>query len=397
MATYIIGYAVIILVVAFIVFSKLVRRKILFGNTIAMQRIFANPLLHYSIKRILSSLISIALAMLVTFFLIRLAKPADQTCGVLFGGIKMKNPALYELRCTAWKESMGLSGSYAEQLLRFFYSLIPFPKLICNVEATSQIEYADPGNYNLISSCRTVVFDLGRIYKYPNVQDGTLVTDYLLQKSAISFRIGIYAVIIELALGYPFGILMAKYQNGVFDRIGKGYIMIIDAIPGIAYYYIWMAILCLGFGLPYRYSATENTFVSSLPAIITMGVTGMSGIGLWVRRYMVDEFNADYVKFARSKGLRENRIMTIHILRNAVVPLVRTFPSAVIGALLGSYFLENMYGIPGIGGTLLAAQNNSNVWLIQGIILFSAILSVTSYLLGDIVTAAVDPRISFEG
>ena len=173
--------------------------------------------------------------------------------------------------------------------------------------------------------------------------------------------------------------------------------MIIDAIPGIAYYYIWMAILCLGFGLPYRYDATGNTFVSSLPAIITMGVTGMSGIGLWVRRYMVDEFNGDYVKFARSKGLKENRIMTIHILRNAVVPLVRTFPSAIIGALLGSYFLENMYGIPGIGGTLLSAQNNSNVWLIQGIILFSAFLSVTSYLLGDIVTAAVDPRISFEG
>jgi oligopeptide transport system permease protein len=121
----------------------------------------------------------------------------------------------------------------------------------------------------------------------------------------------------------------------------------------------------------------------------------MAGIGLWVRRYMVDEFTADYVKFARSKGLKENRIMTIHILRNTVVPLVRTFPSAVIGALLGSYFIENMYGIPGIGNALMVAQNTSNAWLIQGIILFSALLSVLSYLFGDIVTAAVDPRISF--
>ena len=127
----------------------------------------------------------------------------------------------------------------------------------------------------------------------------------------------------------------------------------------------------------------------------TMGVTGMSGIGLWVRRYMVDEFNSDYVKFARSKGLSENRIMGIHILRNAVVPLVRTFPSAIIGALMGSYFIENMYGIPGIGNALMVAQNTSNAWLIQGIILFSALLSVLSYLFGDIVTAAVDPRISF--
>ena len=153
-------------------------------------------------------------------------------------------------------------------------------------------------------------------------------------------------------------------------------------------------ILCNLFKLPFQYDSTNLS--SYLPAILTMGITGMSGIGLWVRRYMVDEFNGDYVKFARSKGLKENRIMTIHILRNAVVPLVRTFPSAVIGALLGSYFIENMYGIPGIGNALMAAQGTVNVWLIQGIILFSAMLSVLSYLFGDIVTAAVDPRISFE-
>ena len=391
MATYIIGYAVIILLIAFIVFSVLVKKKVLFGNTIPMQRIFANPLLHYSIKRVLSSLISIALAMLVTFFLIRLAKPADQTCGTLFD---RKNEALFLMQCQAWKEAMGMSGSIFEQLLKFFYSMIPFPKLICKTEFTTVTINGIDQVRGVISECRTVIFNLGRIYKVDNVADGYLVTDYLLSRAAVSFRIGIFAVIIELALGYPFGILMAKYQNGVFDRIGKGYIMIIDAIPGVAYYYIWMAILCNLIKLPFQYDAAD--IASYLPAILTMGITGMSGIGLWVRRYMVDEFNADYVKFARSKGLKENRIMTIHILRNAVVPLVRTFPSAVIGALLGSYFIENMYGIPGIGNALMLSQNTSNVWLIQGIILFSAILSVLSYLFGDIVTAAVDPRISFE-
>ena len=94
-----------------------------------------------------------------------------------------------------------------------------------------------------------------------------------------------------------------------------------------------------------------------LPLILTMGFTGMAGIGLWVRRYMVDEFNSDYVKFARSKGLSEGRILSVHILRNAVVPLVRTFPSAVIGALFGSYYLENIYSINGIGGAVMTAIN----------------------------------------
>ena len=387
MATFIIGYSAIAFVVIFIVFSILVKKKILFGHTIAMQRIFANPLLHYSIKRVLSSLISIALAMLVTFFLIRIAKPADAQCSKMFYDPKLPE-AVFQAKCSAWKENMGLSGSIAEQLLKFFYSVIPFPKLIC------ETHYDDIINKRVFSDCRVIVFDLGRIYGISGIQDGMLVTDYMISRMGISFKIGIFAVIIELALGYPFGILMAKYQNGVFDRIGKTYIMIIDAIPGVAYYYIWMAILCMLFKLPYKYSA--DNVLSYLPAIITMGIGGMSGIGLWVRRYMVDEFNSDYVKFARSKGLSENRIMGIHILRNAVVPLVRTFPSAVIGALMGSYFVESMYSINGIGGALLSAQETSNTWLLQGIILFSAFLSVISYLLGDIVTASVDPRISFE-
>ena len=391
MATFIVGYALIFLVVAFIIFSILVKKKVLFGHTIAMQRIFANPLLHYSIRRVLSSLISIALAMLVTFFLIRIAKSPEQMCS-RFNDIK-KPAEVIALQCETFKQQMGLSGSIFEQLVRFFYSVIPFPKLICQTSFDLTTINGVTSYKGYITDCRTIVFDLGRIYDLNGVDDGTLVTDYMLSRMGISFKIGIFAVILELALGYPFGILMAKYQNGVFDKIGKGYIMIIDAIPGVAYYYIWMALLCNLIKLPYTYDS--GNVLSYLPAIITMGVTGASGIGLWVRRYMVDEFNADYVKFARSKGLSENRIMTIHILRNAVVPLVRTFPSAVIGALMGSYYLENMYAINGIGRALITANNSNNVWLIQGLILFTAFLSVISYLLGDIVTALVDPRISF--
>lgn len=110
---------------------------------------------------------------------------------------------------------------------------------------------------------------------------------------------------------------------------------------------------------------------------------------------MVDEFTSDYVKFARAKGLSENRIMFTHVLRNAIVPLIRSIPSAVIGALLGTYFLENIYSINGIGAALLVANNTNNAMLLQAIIIISALLSIVSYLLGDIVTAMVDPRVSF--
>jgi oligopeptide transport system permease protein len=282
---------------------------------------------------------------------------------------------------------MGFSGTIIEQLGSFFFNILPFPKTLCHTSI-------DPAkNLVYITDCRNFIFNFGTIYRIGGVPEGTYVLDYIGPRMMVSFKIGIWAVVLQLALGYPFGILMAKYQNKAFDKIGKAYIISIDAIPGVAYYYIWMALLCGLLALPNKYNPDD--FLSWLPAILTMGLTGMAGIAMWVRRYMVDEFNSDYVKFARAKGLSENRIMYTHVLRNAIVPLVRSIPAAVIGALLGTYYLESMYGIPGIGGALIEANGSANAPLLQAIVIISAILSIVSYLLGDIVTAMVDPRVSF--
>jgi ABC-type dipeptide/oligopeptide/nickel transport system permease component len=154
-----------------------------------------------------------------------------------------------------------------------------------------------------------------------------------------------------------------------------------------------MSILVFALGLPYQYR--EDNFLSWLPAILTMGFTGMAGIALWVRRYMLNEFTADYVKFARAKGLSENRIMYVHVLRNAVVPLVRSIPAAILGSLLGTFYIEKIYGIPGLGGFLVQANAMHDIYAIQGIVVISALISIISYVAGDIVTALVDPRISF--
>ena len=388
MASYIIGYTVIGVIIAFVVFSILVKKRILFGESVIIQKIFGSPLLHYSLRRMGSALISIILAIIVTFFLVRLAYPANETCMKLFSGPKVPEE-IFNLRCETWKSEMGFSGSTLQQLGTFFYNLMPIPKTVCKTEI---VVTATPV-YKQVYDCRNFVINFGTVYNLAGFKDGGFVIDYILPRMWLSFRVGIIAVILELGLGYPFGILMARYQNGIFDKIGKTYIMTIDAIPGVAYYYIWMALLCGLFALPRVFD--EHTFTSWLPIVLTMGFTGMSGIGLWVRRYMVDEFNADYVKFARSKGLNEGRIMKIHILRNAVVPLVRTFPGAVIGALLGSYYLERIYSVEGIGKALMTAINTYNSSLMIAIIVISALLSVISYLLGDIVTAMVDPRISF--
>ena len=115
----------------------------------------------------------------------------------------------------------------------------------------------------------------------------------------------------------------------------------------------------------------------------------------WIRRYMIDQMNSDYVKFARSGGLTEGEIFTRHILKNAAIPIIQGIPAAVLGALTGAIITERVYVVPGIGNLLTEAINKYDNGVIVGGTLFYAILTVTSLILGDVLMAMVDPRISF--
>lgn len=114
---------------------------------------------------------------------------------------------------------------------------------------------------------------------------------------------------------------------------------------------------------------------------------------MWVRRFTVDELNSDYVKFAKSKGLSENRIMYTHVLRNSIVPLVRSIPGTLLFSFVGSYYVEKIWSIPGTGGILTTALTRNDFQLIQGLTMIYAGLSMLAFLLGDIITVFFDPRI----
>ena len=395
MAIYLIGYTLIAIVVLFVLFVELVYHRVIFKQNARIQTIFGHPLLMYSLRRIGSALISIMLAIMATFFLIRFKVDANggiEFCKKIVTNWDKMNPTIAMAQCTNAKANLGITDNWFVDLVTYFYNILPFPKTIC-LSGYSEEIIGDTVVFMVNSSdCRNTIMYLGRAY-FTTAANGQFVTDVIFSKMGVSFKIGIIAVIVEIALGYPMGIMMAKHKDGVFDRIGNAYIISIDAIPGVAYYYIWMIILCTLIQLPNRYDASNP--LSLLAPALTMGFTGMAGIALWVRRYMLDEFNSDYVKFARAKGLSENRIAAVHVLRNAIVPLVRSIPSAILGALLGTFYLENIYHVPGVGGLLVDANNTNDFYVLQGIIIISALISVISYLLGDIVTAVVDPRVSF--
>ena len=215
-----------------------------------------------------------------------------------------------------------------------------------------------------------------------------------MSKVGYSFVIGIISSILAYLLGVPIGIAMARKKDKLIDKIGTAYIVSIIAIPSLAYIFLFKAI-GYAMGLPTTFNVNDPTWVMYVLPIISLALPSVGSLMKWLRRYMIDQMNSDYVKFARSGGLSENEIFNKHILKNAVIPLVHGIPGTILGALTGAIITERVYVVPGAGNMLTTAINSYDNGVIVGMTMFYALLSVVSIILGDILMSMVDPRISF--
>ena len=128
--------------------------------------------------------------------------------------------------------------------------------------------------------------------------------------------------------------------------------------------------------------------------VLSLSLGNIAYYAMWLRRYMVDESNKDYVKLARAKGVPNAVISRRHVFRNAFVPLVQFIPTSVILTLMGSLYVESLYSIPGMGGLLVTAIQIQDNTLVQALVLIYASISILGLLTGDILMALLDPRIS---
>ncbi len=228
------------------------------------------------------------------------------------------------------------------------------------------------------------------------VDDYTNVTTFKSGKSklAYSFIIGIIATILAYCIGIPVGIVMARRKDKLFDRIGSIYIVFIIAVPSLAYIFLVKAI---GYsaGLPTTFDLQSSSKLMYLLPIVSLSLPSIASLMRWLRRFMIDQMNSDYVKFARSGGLSENEIFTKHILKNAIIPIVHGIPGSILFAMTGAIITERAYVVPGAGNLLTTAINSYDNSVIVGVTLFYAVLSVISVILGDVLMSIVDPRISF--
>lgn len=208
-----------------------------------------------------------------------------------------------------------------------------------------------------------------------------------------SYLIGLLSLVLAYAFGLPMAIDMAQHKGKFRDRLGIAYINVLIAVPSLAFIFFMRSIGTL-FGLPDKFPMLGfGDARSYIMPVIILGLLNTPSLMMWVRRYMIDQTSADYVKFAKAKGLSNKEIFNHHILRNAIIPIVNAIPSSVILCISGAFITESAFAVPGMGKMLPDAITQTNNNMIIALSFIFTALSILAVLLGDVLMTWVDPRI----
>ena len=233
-----------------------------------------------------------------------------------------------------------------------------------------------------------LVGDFGPSFRYPTRS----VTELISLGLPITFELAIYSIIFALCIGVLAGILGALRPNTLLDYVPMSTAMIGICIPSIILgpsliliFGIWLELLPVsGWG----YMPGDKI----LPTL-TLGTAYAAYCARLTRGGMLEVLNQDFIRTARAKGVSETRIVVIHALRGGLTPVIAFLGPAMAGLLAGSFVVETIFGIPGLGRFYVEAAFNRDYTMILGSSIFFSILIVTFNLISDLVAAALNPRL----
>ena len=233
--------------------------------------------------------------------------------------------------------------------------------------------------------------DLGNSMVYrPNVP----VLEIIAPKIPLSLAFGFASLCLALAVGLPLGILMSRSKGNLADKLGTGFIVLLNAVPMVVFYLFIQIYGSRATGMPMLFSRSDpRTWI--LP-VICLSLANIANYAMWMRRYMVDQLNSDYVKLATAKGISRREILYKHVFRNAFVPMLQQLPSSFLLTIMGSIYIESLFSIPGMGGLLIDVIKRQDNTMVQALVLIYACMGIIGLLLGDILMALSDPRIKLE-
>lgn len=304
----------------------------------------------YLIKRIGQSLLTLMIILTVVFILVR-QMPIEG----YFENIDKLDDAVIQ----ATLDKMGLNDPILVQLKNFFVRLFQG--------------------------------DLGTSARY---SVGVPITEIIAAKAPISIRMGLLSMTLSMALGIPLGSAMARSKNRLWDKFGTVFIVLVNAVPSAVYYIYIQSYGSMALGVSMLFDA--GNWVSWILPVVSMSLGNIAYYAMWLRRYMVDELNKDYVRLARAKGVNSKDITKHHVFRNAFVPMIQYIPTSLLYTVGGSIYIESLYSIPGMGGLLVDVISRQDNPMVQAIVMIYSCIGIVGMLLGDLLMALIDPRISLQ-
>ncbi|GGY71513.1 peptide ABC transporter permease [Cellvibrio zantedeschiae] len=233
--------------------------------------------------------------------------------------------------------------------------------------------------------------DFGPSFKYPS----HTVNDLIAAGFPVTFELAFYAILFALLIGLSAGIIASLKPNTYLDYIPMSSAMLGICLPS----FVLGPLLLLVFGIWLQWFPVAGWGKipgdKILPSI-TLGASYAAYIARITRGGMLDVLLQDYIRTARAKGLSTARILFVHALRGGITPAVSFLGPAIAGLLAGSFIVESVFQIPGIGRFYIQAAFNRDYTMIMGCTIFFAFLIVIFNLLADVILLLLNPKLRQE-
>jgi ABC-type dipeptide/oligopeptide/nickel transport system permease component len=234
--------------------------------------------------------------------------------------------------------------------------------------------------------------DLGISY----VSVGQPQVSYLIGRALpVSIQVGGAALVLAMLVGIPLGVLTANYRNTVFDYVVVGLTTLVSSIPSFVLAPIAMIVLVAQFKLIPSVGLGWDGHLSdkSILPVLVLAVGVLIGVVRFTRASVLDVLSQEYVRAARAKGLSQFQVITRHVMKNALTPILTILGLGAAGLLSGSIFIERIFNLPGLGRLAGDAFLGGDVQTAVGVIFVSSVLVMSINLTVDLLYAIVDPRV----
>jgi ABC-type dipeptide/oligopeptide/nickel transport system permease component len=233
-----------------------------------------------------------------------------------------------------------------------------------------------------------VLLDFGYSMAYPN----RTVIGIFREQWSYSLQLGLLTFIFSLIVGVGLGISSAIKPNSIFDYFGTGVSIFCLVIPSFVFAILLQVIFSVWLGwLPTGGWSSPRHWI--MP-VLANSLAPILVLQRYTRTSMRDAMRANYVRTARAKGLSKKRIMFVHVFKNALTPLLTVGGPLAAGLIVGSFFVESIFRIPGIGFYFVSAIGSRDYPMIMATTLVWTLIISLAYLITDLLYALADPRVT---